>query len=80
MNQRNVEALKKAIWGTLAPGMLSANEITELARVLASRGCLGPASEVLPDPLCVPLPGGQVMEFYAPGINHALERIARGVA
>ena len=77
MNTRNVDAIERLLVALDYEHYLTERE---LAAALASRGVLGPASEVLPDPLCVDLPGGQVMEFYAPGINHALERIARGVA
>ena len=75
MNERNVAALKAACEGL---PLYYGSDFREMAEYLASRGVLGPASEVLTDPLCVPLPGGQVMEFYAPGIDLVLERIAKG--
>ena len=74
MNERNVAALKAACEGL---PLYYGSDFREMAEYLASRGVLGPASEVLTDEECCMELNDSIS---AQIICERLERIAKGEA
>ena len=78
MNERNVKALHRVVWecyASMAP--MAGDPTSAVAAYLASRGVLGPASEVLTDEECCMELNDSISAHI---ICERLERIAKGEA
>lgn len=72
MNQRNFDALRKAVSETRCDYLITRRDVDEFVEALCARGVLGPATEVLTEHDCACL----AQPVYVDAAR--IERIAKG--